>query len=160
VRHPDWIGPDDLIIKIEELREATNWEVPIYVKLGASRVADDVKLAAKAGADVIVLDGMEAGTGASPDVLIDHTGMPTMPALVEAGSALREIGLLGQLQVIVWGGTRNGVDAAKALALGADAVSIGTAALIALNCNSPLYLDDSAALGTDPGACPHCQTGR
>src|SRR5436190_5735524 len=84
VRHPDWIGPDDLIIKIEELREATDWRVPIYVKLGASRVADDVKLACKAGADVIVLDGMEAASAASPDILFDHTGMPTMPAIVEA----------------------------------------------------------------------------
>lgn len=160
VRHPDWVGPDDLIIKIEELREATDWEKPIYVKLGASRVADDVKLAAKAGADVIVLDGMEAGTGAAPGILMDHTGMPTMPALVQAVEALREIGLLGQVQLIVSGGIRNGVDAAKALALGADAVSIGTAALIALNCNKPLYLEDYHQLGTEPGACHHCHTGR
>ena len=160
VRHPDWIGPDDLIIKIEELREATDWEKPIYVKLGASRVADDVKLAVKAGADVIVLDGLEGGTGASPDILLDHTGMPTMPALVEAVRALREIGMLGQVQLVVSGGIRNGVDAAKALALGADAVSIGTAALIALNCNKPIYVEDYHALGTEPGACHHCHTGR
>src|SRR5207237_8631568 len=64
VRHPNFIGPDDLQIKIEELREATNWEKPIYGKLGASRVSDDVKVAVKAKADVIVLDGMEGGTGA------------------------------------------------------------------------------------------------
>ena len=64
-RHPDMLGPDDMIIKIEELREATDWRVPIFVKLGASRVYDDVKLAAKAGADVVVVDGMEGGTGAS-----------------------------------------------------------------------------------------------
>jgi glutamate synthase domain-containing protein 2 len=160
VRHPDWIGPDDLIIKMEELREATDGEKPIYVKLGASRVADDVKLAAKAGADVIVLDGMEAGTGASPDALLDHSGMPTMPALVEAVAALREMGLYGQVPIIISGGIRNGVDAAKALALGADAVSIGTAALIALNCNKPVYLEDYHALGTEPGACHYCHTGR
>jgi glutamate synthase domain-containing protein 2 len=159
-RHPDWVGPDDLIIKIEELREATDWEKPIYVKLGASRVADDVKLAAKAGADVIVLDGLEGGTGASPDVLLDHTGLPTMAAVVEAVGALRELGLLGQVQLVVSGGIRNGVDAAKALALGADAVSIGIAALIALNCNAPLYVDDYKRLGTEPGACHHCHTGR
>src|SRR5205823_10516182 len=66
VRHPDFIGPDDLQIKIEELREATEWKVPIYVKMGASRVADDVKLAVKAGADVLVIDGLEGATGASP----------------------------------------------------------------------------------------------
>src|SRR6059036_996935 len=51
-RHPDWLGPDDMIIKIEELREATDWQVPVFVKMGATRVFDDVKLAAKAGADV------------------------------------------------------------------------------------------------------------
>src|SRR2546427_8282236 len=64
VRHPDFIGPDDLQLKIEELREATDWEKPIYVKMGASRVSDDVKLAVKAGVDVIVLDGLEGATGA------------------------------------------------------------------------------------------------
>src|ERR1700737_2165473 len=80
-RHPDFLGPDDMIIKIEELREATEWQGPIYIKIGASRVADDVKLACKAGADVIVLDGMEASTAASPDLLMEHTAIPTMPAL-------------------------------------------------------------------------------
>src|SRR6266478_1185734 len=55
-RHPDWLGPDDMILKIEELREATDWQVPIFVKLGATRVYDDVKLAAKAGADVVVVE--------------------------------------------------------------------------------------------------------
>src|SRR5262249_23760665 len=70
-RHPDFMGPDDMVTKIEELREATDWELPIFVKLGATRVFDDVKLAAKAGADVIVVDGMEGGTGASPDILLD-----------------------------------------------------------------------------------------
>jgi glutamate synthase domain-containing protein 2 len=160
VRHPDFIGPDDLQIKIEELREATNWEKPIYVKLGASRVSDDVKLAVKAKADVIVLDGMEGATGASPDVLLDHTGIPTMSALMEAVRALDDMHVLGEVQLIVSGGIKNGVDAAKALALGADAVSIGTAALIALNCNAPLYLEDYGRLGVEPGSCHHCHTGR
>ncbi len=160
VRHPDFIGPDDLQIKIEELREATNWEKPIYVKLGASRVSDDVKLAVKAKADVIVLDGMEGGTGASPDVLLDHTGIPTLSAVSEAVRALDEMRALGEVQLIVQGGIKNGVDAAKALALGADAVSIGTAALIALNCNAPLYREDYQELGVEPGYCHHCHTGR
>jgi glutamate synthase domain-containing protein 2 len=159
-RHPDFIGPDDLQIKIEELREATNWEKPIYVKLGASRVSDDVKLAVKAKADVIVLDGMEGGTGASPDVLLDHTGIPTLSAVCEAAQALSDMKLLGEVQLVVQGGIKNGVDAAKALALGADAVSIGTAALIALNCNAPLYREDYQALGVEPGYCHHCHTGR
>jgi glutamate synthase domain-containing protein 2 len=160
VRHPDWMGTDDLIIKIEELREATEGRVPIYIKLGAARVTDDVKLAAKAGADVIVVDGMEAGTGASPELQLDHTGIPTMAALVEAVAALEEIGLKDEVQLIVSGGIRGGADVAKALALGADAVAIGTAALIALNCNRALYVEDYHALGTAPGHCHHCHTGR
>jgi glutamate synthase domain-containing protein 2 len=160
VRHPDWTGPDDMVAKIEELHEATDWEIPIYVKIGASRVSDDVKLAVKAGVDVIVLDGAEGGTGASPDILMDHTGIPTLAAVVEAKAALYEIGMDGVVQLVVSGGIRNGVDAAKALALGADAVSIGTGALIALNCNRPLYVEDYHALGTEPYACHHCHTGR
>src|SRR2546422_919523 len=159
-RHPDFLGPDDMIIKIEELREATDWRVPIFVKLGATRVYDDVKLAAKAGADVVVIDGMEGGTGASPDLLKEHTGSPTLAAVCEARAALEEMNLYGQVQLIIAGGIRHGSDAAKALALGADAVYVGTAALIALNCNKPLYVEDYHALGAAPYACHHCHTGR
>src|SRR6266545_1213596 len=159
-RHPDWLGPDDMIIKIEELREATEWQVPIFVKLGASRVYDDVKLAAKAGADVVVIDGMEGGTGASPDLLQEHTGIPTLAAVCEARAALEELGLYGEVQLIIAGGLRHGSDMAKALALGADAVYVGTAALIALNCNKPLYVEDYHAIGAAPYHCHHCHTGR
>ena len=159
-RHPDWLGPDDMIIKIEELREATDWQVPVFVKLGATRVYDDVKLAGKAGADVVVIDGMEGGTAASPEILQDHTGIPTLAAVAEARRALEDSGLYGTMQLIIAGGIRSGVDAAKAIALGADAVYIGTAALIALNCNKPLYVEDYHALGTEPYSCHHCHTGR
>jgi glutamate synthase domain-containing protein 2 len=159
-RHPDFLGPDDMIMKVEELREATDWQVPIFIKMGASRVFDDVKLAAKAGADVIVVDGMEGGTGASPAILQEHTGIPTLAAVCEARAALEDCGRYGEVQLIIAGGIRDGVDAAKALALGADAVYIGTAALIALNCNRDLYRDDYRALGTEPGYCHHCHTGR
>ena len=159
-RHPDFLGPDDMIIKIEELREATDWQVPIFVKMGATRVYDDVKLAAKAGADVIVVDGMEGGTGASPELLMDHTGIPTLAAVCEARVALEDIGLYGEVQLIIAGGIRSGTDAAKVLALGADAVYVGTAALIALNCNKPIYVDDYHKLGTEPYYCHHCHTGR
>ena len=159
-RHPDWTGPDDLTIKIRELREITDWQKPIYVKMAATRVQYDVQLAVKAGADVIVLDGMQGGTGATQDVFIEHVGIPTLPAVRQATDTLQELGMHRKVQLVVSGGIRSGADVAKALALGADAVSIGVAALIALNCNRPLYLDDYAALGTAPGYCHHCQTGR
>ncbi len=159
-RHPDFLGPDDLVIKIEELREATDYRVPIFVKMGASRVFDDVRLAAKAGADVIVVDGMEGGTAASPELLQEHTGIPTLAAVCEARAALEDIGLYGQVQLIIAGGLRHGSDCAKALALGADACYLGTALLIALNCNKPIYVEDYHKIGAAPYACHHCHTGR
>src|ERR1700685_504482 len=67
-RHPDWLGPDDLALKIQEIREATDYRVPIQLKLGAARVYDDVRMAAKCGPDTIYLDGAEGGTGAGPHV--------------------------------------------------------------------------------------------
>jgi glutamate synthase domain-containing protein 2 len=168
-RHPDWTGPDDLRIKIEELREATNWEKPVYVKFGATRTTNDVKLAVEAGADVVVVDGMQGGTAASQDFYIEHTGIPTLAAVRLAAEALRDIGMEDEVQLVVSGGIRTGADAAKALALGADAVSIGVASLIALGCNSPTYWEDGSdhdaggdyrELGTEAGFCHHCHTGR
>jgi len=160
-RHPDWLGPDDLAIKIEQLREATDWRVPIHVKLGACRVGDDVKLAAKAGADAVVVDSMVAGTGASAEVLLDHSGIPTVPAIVMAREALREVGLYGKVSLIASGGIRSGADAAKALALGADAVAIGISALIALNCNKEISESDfMTEVGVPAGQCRHCHTGK
>ena len=160
-RHPDWLGPDDLAVKIEQLREATDWRVPIHVKLGACRVDDDVKLAAKAGADAIVVDSMVAGTGASAEVLIEHSGIPTVPAIVMAREALRELGLYGKVSLIASGGIRNGADVAKALALGADAVAIGIGALVALNCNKDIPESDFInEIGVPAGQCRHCHTGK
>src|SRR5207244_13403120 len=109
---------------------------------------DDVKLAVKAGADVVVIDGMEGGTGASPELLQEHTGIPTLAAVCEARAALEDAKAYGEVQLIIAGGIRHGSDAAKAIALGADAVYVGTAALIALHCNKPLYVEDYHALGT------------
>jgi glutamate synthase domain-containing protein 2 len=159
-RHPDWTGPDDLEIKIRELREITNWEKPIYVKVGATRTRYDVTLAVKAGADAVVVDGMQGGTAATQDVFIEDVGIPTLPAVRLAVEALREMNMHREVQLIVSGGIRTGADVAKALAMGADAVSIGMAALMALNCNAPLYEADYAALGTAPGDCHMCHTGR
>ena len=117
------------------MRELTEWKVPIQLKIPACRVRDDVKLAAKTGADGIVIDGMQAGTGASSEVVLDHSGIPTVSAITLAREALEELGLYKKVYLVISGGIRNGVDAAKAIALGADAVAIGQAAMIALNCN-------------------------
>jgi glutamate synthase domain-containing protein 2 len=159
-RHPDWTGPDDLEIKIRELREITDWEKPVYVKIGASRPYYDVKLAIKAGADVIVLDGMQGGTAATQDVFIEHVGIPTLAALPQAVQALQEEGRHRQVQLIVSGGVRNGADLAKCLALGADAVAIGTAALIALGDNDPSLDDEYRALGSAAGYYDAWQAGQ
>ena len=159
-RHPDWTGPDDLTIKIQELREITDWEKPIYVKVGATRPNYDTALAVKAGADVVVLDGMQGGTAATQDVFIEHVGIPTLPAIRPAVQALKDLDMHRKVQLIVSGGIRNGADVAKALALGADAVAIGTAALIALGDNDPVYVEDYNALGTEPGCYDDWHTGR
>jgi glutamate synthase domain-containing protein 2 len=159
-RHPDWTGPDDLEIKILELREITDWEKPIYVKVGASRPYYDTALAVKAGADVVVLDGMQGGTAATQTVFIENVGLPILAAIRPAVQALQDLGLHRRVQLIVSGGIRNGADVAKALALGADAVSIGTAALAALGDNDPVYEDEYAALGTHAGAYDAWHEGR
>lgn len=158
-RHPDWTGPDDLQIKIEELREITDWEKPIYVKVGASRPYYDTALAVKAGADVVVIDGMQGGTAATQDVFIEHVGIPTLAAIRPAVAALQELGMHRRVQLIISGGIRSGADVAKALALGADAVSIGTAALVALGDNDPAYEAEYQALGTTAGAYDDWQEG-
>jgi methylamine---glutamate N-methyltransferase subunit C len=160
-RHPDWTGPDDLAIKILELREITDWEKPIYVKVGATRTYYDVKLAVAAGADVVVVDGMQGGTAATQDVFIEHVGIPILAAIPQAVQALAELGLhRSGVQLIVSGGIRSGADVAKALALGADAVSIGTAALIALGDNDPRYAAEYERLGSAAGFYDDYQDGR
>ena len=158
-RHPDWTGPDDLEIKIRELREITDWQKPIYIKIGASRTYYDTALAVKAGADVIVLDGMQGGTAATQTVFIEHVGIPTMAALRQAVEALTELDMHRKVQLIVSGGIRSGADVAKALAMGADAVSIGVAALIALGDNSPALEEEYATIGSRAGYYDDWQAG-
>lgn len=168
-RHPDWTGPDDLAIKIQELREITDWEKPIYVKVGATRTFNDVKLAVHAGADVVVVDGMQGGTAATQTCFIEHIGIPTLAAVRQAVNALEDLDMKGKVQLIVSGGIRTGADVAKALAMGADAVAIGQGVLVALGCNGETYFQNGAhhdaiadynALGTSPGFCHHCHTGK
>ena len=168
-RHPDWTGPDDLVIKINELRELTDWEKPIYVKIGSTRVFSDVKLAVLAGADVVVVDGMQGGTAATQTCFIEHLGIPTLAAVRQAVDALEDMNMKGTVQLIVSGGIRTGPDVAKALAMGADAVAIGQGILVALGCNADTYMQngqhvsaagDYEALGTKAGFCHHCHTGK
>src|SRR5260221_2082688 len=159
-RHPDWTGPDDLEIKIEELREITDWEKPIFVKIGATRTYYDVQLAVKAAADVIVVDGMQGSTAATQDVFIEHVGIPTLPAVRLAVQALTELGMHRKVQLIVSGGIRTGADVAKALALGADAVSIGVAALIGMGDNSPEHDAGYREIGSAAGSYDDHQAGR
>ena len=107
-RHPDWTGPDDLEIKILELREITNWEKPIYIKVGGARPYFDTTLAVKAGADVVVLDGMQGGTAATQDVFIEHVGQPTLACIRPAVQALQDLGMHREVQLVVSGGIRQG----------------------------------------------------
>jgi len=151
-RHPDWTGPDDLEIKILELREITGWKVPIYIKVAGSRPYYDTALAVKAGADVVVLDGMQGGTAATQEVFIEHVGQPTLACIRPAVQALQDLGVHREVQLVLSGGIRNGADVAKAMALGADAVAIGTAALIAIGDNDPKWQKEYEALGSTTGA--------
>lgn len=142
-RHGDAFGADDMVVKIDQIRQLTNGETPIFIKLAAARVKDDVKIAYKLGVDGIILDGAQGGTGAAPVMASNHLGIPTMPALVEAVKSLEEMGVRDEMSLIVSGGIKDGADMVKALALGADAVAIGTAAMVAMGCR----------------VCLNCQSG-
>jgi methylamine---glutamate N-methyltransferase subunit C len=159
-RHPDWTGPDDLAIKIQELREITDWEKPIYVKVGATRTFNDVKLAVHSGADVIVVDGMQGGTAATQTCFIEHVGIPTLAAVRQAVNALEDLDMKGKVQLVVSGGVRTGADVAKALAMGADAVAIGQGETYFQNGAHHSAEADYNALGCASGYCHHCHTGK
>ncbi len=151
-RHPDWTGPDDLAIKITELREITQWKVPIFVKIAGARPYYDTALAVKAGADVVVLDGMQGGTAATQEVFIENVGQPTLACIRPAVDALQDLNVHREVQLIISGGIRNGADVSKALALGADAVSIGSAAMIAIGDNDPKWEKEYNRIGSTAGA--------
>ncbi|WP_321416742.1 glutamate synthase-related protein [uncultured Desulfobacter sp.] len=133
-RHPDVLGGDDLIMKIREFREAVGWRLPISLKLGGGRTRDDVKIAYKDNLDFVELDGLQGGTGAASNEVLEYVGIPTISAIMEAMDGLAEIDATGQLPIVLMGGIQNGVDAAKALALGATAVGLGTPMLVASGC--------------------------
>ena len=136
---------EDLAQLIYALKEATNYTKPISVKIAA--VHNSAAIASgmvRAGADIIVLDGLRGATGAAPKIIRDNVGIPIELALASVDSRLRQEGIRNRASVVVSGGIRNSGDVAKAIALGADAVNIGTAALIALGCT----------------VCQQCHTGK
>ncbi len=160
-RHPDWLGPDDLALKIEEIREVTNGMVPIQLKLGAARVYDDVRMAVKCNPDSIYIDGMEGGTGAGPHLATEDTGVPGIAAIRQARKAIDDLGKRGEISLVYAGGIRNGADVAKAIALGADAIALGHSVMMALNCNKDISeANYEEEMGVEPGYCYHCHTGR
>jgi len=129
--HLDIKNIDDLKEKVNWLRNLTGG-VPIIIKLAAGDVESDVEMAVKANPDVIAIDGMEGGTGAAPQVILDEVGTPTLIALAKARKTLDRIGAKQELWI--GGGLNNGGDFAKALALGADAVFCATSLLVAMGC--------------------------
>jgi glutamate synthase domain-containing protein 2 len=136
---------EDLAQLIHALKEATNYTKPISVKIAAVHNAAAIASGmVRGGADIIVLDGLRGSTGAAPKVIRDNVGIPIELALASVDSRLREEGIRNQASVVISGGIRNSGDVAKAIALGADAVYIGTAALIALGCH----------------VCQQCHTGK
>ncbi len=133
--HHDVYSIEDLRQLVMSLKEATNYEKLVAVKIAAVHNAAPIASGiARAGADVIVIDGFRGGTGATPTVIRDNVGIPIELALAAVDDRLRQEGIRNQVSVVVSGGIRNSADVAKAIALGADAVYIGTAALIALGC--------------------------
>jgi glutamate synthase domain-containing protein 2 len=136
---------EDLAQLVYALKEATNYTRPISVKIAA--VHNSAAIATgmvRAGADMIVLDGLRGSTGAAPKVIRDNVGIPIELALASVDKRLREEGIRNQASLVISGGIRNSGDVAKAIALGADAVNIGTAALMALGCT----------------CCQQCHTGK
>lgn len=126
---------EDLSTLIYALKEATFYEKPISVKIAA--VHNSAAIASgmvRAGADIIVLDGIRGGTGAAPKIIRDNVGIPIELALAAVDTRLREEGIRNRVSIIAAGGIRCSADVVKAIALGADAVYIGTAALVAMGC--------------------------
>jgi len=129
--HLDIKDIEELRKKVEWLREVTGGR-PIILKLGAGNVENDVALAVRANPDIIALDGLEGGTGAAPEVILNEVGVPTIVALVKARKTLDK--MQAKQELWIGGGLNNGGDFAKALALGADAVFVAFPLLIAMGC--------------------------
>lgn len=135
-RYYDVQSLDDMKRMVAFLRNVTGYRVPILMKLGPSRPYEDVRAAAMCGVDAISLDGAAGGTGASPDIVTQGVGIPTIACIPPAVRALKDLGLHRKVKLIALGGLRGGLDAFKALAMGADAVGFASAAEIAMGCRA------------------------
>ncbi len=133
--HHDIYSIEDLAQLVRSLKEATNWEKPVFVKIAAvHNVAAIAAGIARSSADAVVIDGFRGGTGAAPKVFRDNVGIPIEAAISAVDEKLNDQGIRNEVSIIASGGIRNSGDLAKSIALGADAVYIGTASLIALGC--------------------------
>ncbi|GFP44037.1 hypothetical protein HKBW3C_03168 [Candidatus Hakubella thermalkaliphila] len=143
--HHDIYSIEDLRQLIYALKEAANYTKPVSVKIAAvHNVAPIASGIVRAGADIVAIDGVRGGTGAAPTVIRDNVGIPIELAIAAVDSRLRQEGIRNQASLLAAGGFRNSADIIKAIALGADAVYIGTAALVAMGCH----------------VCQKCYTGK
>ena len=143
--HHDIYSIEDLKQLIFALKEATEYKKPVFVKVAAvHNIAPIASGIVRAGADAVVIDGIRGGTGAAPTTIRNNVGIPIELALASVDSRLREEGIRNRASLLVAGGFRNSADVVKAIALGADAVYIGTAALVAIGCH----------------VCQKCYTGK
>jgi glutamate synthase domain-containing protein 2 len=133
--HHDIYSIEDLAQLVRSLKEATEWKKPVFVKIAAVHNAAAIAAGiARSSADAVVLDGFRGGTGAAPKVFRDHVGIPIEAAVSAVDRKLRDQGIRNEISIIASGGIRCSADVAKVIALGADAVYIGTAALVAMGC--------------------------
>ena len=143
--HHDIYSIEDLRQLVYSLKEATNYEKPVIVKVAAvHNIAAIASGIARSGADIIAIDGFRGGTGAAPTRIRDNVGIPIELALAAVDTRLREEGIRNNVSLVVGGSIRSAADVVKAVALGADACYIATAALLALGCH----------------LCRTCQTGK
>ena len=134
--HHDIYSIEDLRQLVYSLKEATDYKKPVIVKIAAvhncAAIASGI---ARSGADIIAIDGYRGGTGAAPTRIRDNVGIPIELALAQVDERLREEGIRDEVSIVVGGSIRSSADLVKAIALGADACYIGTAALLALGCH-------------------------
>ncbi|MGM9571760.1 MAG: glutamate synthase-related protein [bacterium] len=134
--HHDIYSIEDLRQLVYSLKEATSYTKPVIVKIAAvHNIAAIASGIARSGADIIAIDGYRGGTGAAPTRIRDNVGIPIEFALASVDTRLREEGIRSRVSIIAGGSIRNSADIVKALALGADAVYLGTSALLALGCH-------------------------